>query len=233
MLLSHEHKFCFVHIGKTGGDSIAEALKPYATPDLWKEDEERLVKHLSAIKIAKRFFNPPQKWFSYQSLAVVRPPWEWLHSLYHFKRMMNAVITGPCPDALKELRSDPSWLVRGSSYAQRLESEAMLDFPDFIAMVLRSIVQPGGLRKTFCCTHAGYVMVKQIVKLSDVKEDWPLICKRLGLPDVPELRKINQTYMFDGGPRPHYSTAFSSTLAADVAAAFHDDIAAFGWRFGE
>src|SRR5690625_4989931 len=47
MLISHKHKFIFIHIAKTGGSSISSALMPYCKPRI----QETAHRYLSLLNI--------------------------------------------------------------------------------------------------------------------------------------------------------------------------------------
>jgi hypothetical protein len=84
MIVSHSLKFIFVHINKTGGTSIKNAVKPV----LGEGDFNNLGegKHLSAHDIQKRY---PEEWDDYFTFGFIRNPWDRTVSRYFFWKQMN------------------------------------------------------------------------------------------------------------------------------------------------
>ncbi len=94
MLISHSHKFIFIHVYKVAGTSINTALLPYT------HSRSKKNKLKSLLRICPSYFNSdfnqhisakelklalPNKLFnSYFKFGFVRNPWDWQVSLYHF-----------------------------------------------------------------------------------------------------------------------------------------------------
>jgi hypothetical protein len=95
-MISHHHRFIFVHINKTGGTSIEKVFDPMA-------DQKNVpMKHASAAKYKKRF---PDQFDAYFKFAFVRNPWDWLVSRYHWSRYRQRLITFEFPEFLDRLES--------------------------------------------------------------------------------------------------------------------------------
>jgi hypothetical protein len=97
--VSIEHSFVFVHIPKTGGTSIQEALRRCAIKLALvgmstAEQREKLgitdawLHHIPAIEL--RRILGTSVWDSFYKFTFVRNPWDWLVSLYHFQRTQFA-----------------------------------------------------------------------------------------------------------------------------------------------
>ena len=83
MLISHDHKFIFIHIGKTGGTSIERVLCDYLGKNL--EDTEKAPdgewwKHIWARGMRRRVGE--KVWDDYFTFAFVRNPFDMVLSLY-------------------------------------------------------------------------------------------------------------------------------------------------------
>lgn len=83
MFISHEHKFIFIHIGKTGGTSIEKVLCKHFNVDFEetkKDPEGKWWKHIWA-KYMKEYVGE-QIWNDYFTFAFVRNPYDLILSLY-------------------------------------------------------------------------------------------------------------------------------------------------------
>ena len=110
MIVSHKHKFVFVHIPKNGGTTIRTALDPYAdlyglnkiTP-LHPERDQGVLAHTKYEendyatwhpygKEIKNFFAKNNwKWDEYYKFAIVRNPWDRKISFYSFLKLLFPV----------------------------------------------------------------------------------------------------------------------------------------------
>lgn len=220
MEISWGNKFVFVHVGKCAGESISHALRPWASDGPWRLDN-RQWKHATARRIRNVLLLPDHRWSDFFSFAVLRPPWEWLHSLYHYKRQMA--------QHLADKQADPELAV----YRHQVQRFAEWTFAEWIGFACAHYGQQGGMLRRWCCDAAGRRIVRCIVRHERLAEEWPAIARACGLPEGVELPHRNATVMPDGSPRPHYADEFSDGLRRQVARAFYADIEAMGWRFGE
>ena len=83
-MISHQHRFIFVHINKTGGTSIEKVFDPLA------DQKDVRMKHSPVGKYKKRF---PDHFDIYFKFSFVRNPWDWLVSRYHWSRYRQRLIT--------------------------------------------------------------------------------------------------------------------------------------------
>lgn len=86
MVISDKKKFIFIHNPKTAGESIEQALSPYASLIVSEPENlhKKLNKHSYPGQIRK--FVGEKKWRSYFKFVFVRNPWERLVSLYMYAR---------------------------------------------------------------------------------------------------------------------------------------------------
>ena len=84
MLISHEKKFIFIRIGKTGGRSVLTALQEVVPDSI----------HVRPLHYATyreiRNFVGDEVWRSYFKFSFVRNPWDRTVSLFHFLRQYKA-----------------------------------------------------------------------------------------------------------------------------------------------
>ena len=88
-MISHEHKFIFVHINKTGGTSIGEVLKKYSNKSKFK--------HQSIIDLNKEASSN-----DYFKFTFVRNSWDRFLSLYKYRIKTNQTNLGKNPVSFKE-----------------------------------------------------------------------------------------------------------------------------------
>ena len=72
-MISHKHRFIFVHIPKTGGTSIAYYLYRYC---------EKVIKH----QFAEDLFGETREGVDYFTFSLIRNPWEREVSRYFYQR---------------------------------------------------------------------------------------------------------------------------------------------------
>lgn len=93
MLVSLERRFIFIHIPKAAGTSIIHALRPYSRASLPRRLLDRvglgnhslpqLPDHAKAVDVRAAM---PEVFASSFKFAVVRNPWAWHVSYYHYIR---------------------------------------------------------------------------------------------------------------------------------------------------
>ena len=99
MLISHKHRFLFVHVPKTAGSSIARALQPLSdapdqrranrllpklgVPVNWLPVRWRYGRKHTTAQQMKEIFSA-RVFDEYFKFAFVRNPWDMMVSYYHF-----------------------------------------------------------------------------------------------------------------------------------------------------
>jgi hypothetical protein len=217
MLISHQRRFVFVHIFKTGGTSITHALIHHARlreqlavqfvlsrafiytvnalfglHDRGNEWFTGLHKHATATEI--RAHLGERKFAAYFKFAFVRNPWDWQCSVYHY--------------------------VRGSRHHRDYNRARSLTLREFIQYQIDS----GTPRQTdFLTDSNGNVIVDWVGRFEFLQQDFDALSQRLGLPAL-SLRHLNAS----ARPR-NYAALYDDETAALVASYFAGDIARFGY----
>ncbi|MBL8795122.1 MAG: sulfotransferase family 2 domain-containing protein [Planctomycetia bacterium] len=204
MLISHSHRFIFIHIYKVAGVSIRTALQPYAAQprsnvrelyERWRgrATTPRLDTHAMAREV--RAALPAKLFDGYFKFAFVRNPWDWQVSLYHFMR-------------------------RSPLHPQHALVCAMQDFDEYLAWRVQHEVR---LQKDFLTDGNGRVLVDHVGRFETIGQDFDHICKMLNL--AAPLPHENKTDHADF--RAHYN----ERTRALVAESFREDIEMFGYSF--
>lgn len=74
MIISHHHKFVFIHVQRTAGTSLTEIIKANLV-----DDYEELTQHSNVQSLQTRFF---ERFEDYHIFGFTRNPWERMASWY-------------------------------------------------------------------------------------------------------------------------------------------------------
>jgi hypothetical protein len=207
MLLSRSHRFLFVHVVKTGGVSIREALAPFAYHpgrSLWRRAGRRLglatrdplaalAPHATAAEV--RAVLPVRTFDRCFKFAFVRNPWDWNVSFFHYV-----------------LQTPEHPLHAGASH--------MSGFGEFLAWRAN---HSRLLQKDFIADQDGNLLVDFVGRFEDLEEDFGKVCSTVGVRAA--LPHLNQSR--HGDYRLHY-TERTRRL---VEEAWAEDVRTFGYRF--
>lgn len=217
MLLSYSHRFIFIHIGKTAGMSIRNALKPFcAEPDKFKIRRppplknggpnplytvwETLLLHPKGTEVKREL--PPEIFDEFYKFAFVRNPWDYLVSMYHF------------------MLSDPE-------IPRHAEVKALPGFDAFVEWTVQDPAPfPKGITKLqsdMVTARDGALLVDFIGYYEALHQDFAHICDRTGI--VASLPHLNRSKHRD------YRTYYTDRTRALVEDHFRPDIDLFAYTF--
>lgn len=214
MLISEEKRFLFIHIQKTGGSSISQALGS-RIPDL----RSFLGKHDHALWGKSHL---DSDWSDYYKVAFVRNPWDRLVSWY-----MMIEQNGQALPWFRRIAKRNSYS-RLWQYVLRNSSS----FEEFLHKCTDTIDDLDG-RKSFMYNQLDYVtddtgnvIVDFIGRYENFERDTRVVFDNLGLDDLV-LPYINRS------KHGHYSEYYSEAAKQLVAERYSKDIAFFGYEFEE
>ncbi|MFZ4598877.1 MAG: sulfotransferase family 2 domain-containing protein [Terrimicrobiaceae bacterium] len=207
MLISYSHKFLFVHLYKTAGNSITSALEPYAyRPGSWRPSNwptwlttpRRLLihqkppKHASAAELQEIL--PAEVFQKFFKFAFVRNPWDWQLSLYHY------ILGQPGDKMFPHVKSLGSFdaYIRWRETTYRTQSSMI-------------------------CDNAGKPLVDFVGRVENVRDDFSEICRRIGVK--VDLEHRNKS---DHAP---YRDCYTEETRSIVARIYTEDIERFGYSF--
>lgn len=207
MLLSDQHQFVFIHVPKTGGDSISAALRQHADGvDASAGDR----KHWNARRTREALFGEThgRAWGEYTSFGVIRNPWDQVHSDYHFCRQS--------PDPGPEF----------GNWRFKVLRTKQIDFPQFVEETCGTHGRAGSsLWHHYLCDRNGRQMITHVLKHERLRDDWPVLCEALGIAPM-QLPRLNVTHN-----RPDYRHEYDSRSRYLVSRRFAADIEHFGYTF--
>jgi hypothetical protein len=207
VLISHERRFIFVHVWKTGGTSVRQALAPYCRPPargawarLWRPPAAAdgagglgLSPHASAGEIRQAL--GPAAFAGYFTFAFVRNPWDWEVSWYHY------VLGRPGHAQHALVRSL-------GGFARYLEWRA---------------ARPAVLQKDFVADPAGRLLVDFVGRFESLRADFRHACARIGV--AAELPHANRSRRGD------YRSYYDRRARELVGEVYREDVDFFGYRF--
>lgn len=171
MLISHKYKFIFVHIYKNAGTSISTALLPFITTKFQRFANRQLRKvgisycdqpcttHATASKIISVIGEKEFK--SYFSFGIVRNPWDWQISLYHY-------------------------MLQNPNHPQHKLAQGFKDFEDYLNW---RCIKEVRFQKDFLCSQDGELLVDFVGKFETLDQDFQKVCKHIGISTC--LPKVN------------------------------------------
>lgn len=164
MLISDHKQFIFIHIYKNAGISITEALIPHVVPRIvWKTDRltracgfplvhlNRYPRHISASELREQIGTI--RYNKYYSFAVVRNPWAWQVSLYHYMRQSSA----------------------------HPEHELALGFRDFAEYIHWRCNEAVAYQKDFIVDSHDKLIVDQVLRFEALDDEFTALCSKLGI----------------------------------------------------
>jgi hypothetical protein len=221
MIVSHRHKFIFVHLGRTGGRSLTEALARYCGPDdiiTWTSGKVRgqnaagFGRHDSAREIRAKVGE--RVWNEYFKFTFERNPWEKIVSRYWdyacgrgrkaYKRVWQRVFGKPL--------SFPAWF-RLKVWQGRLVGLGHIRLPAHFHDY----------------TQSGRIIVDFLGRCENRAQHVALLSERLGI----DIRDDLQHGAVFHRERKPYTELFDPWMQRMVGRVFRRDLALLGYRFGQ
>jgi hypothetical protein len=216
MLISRTNRFIFIHVGKTGGMSMREVLRPYA----WEPEKfrmrrppqtigdranplytvwETLLLHAKARDVAKEL---PVEFGEYYKFAFVRNPWDLLVSLYHF--------------ILREPGASKHGQVKAAGSFEAFVDWAIATPDPFPKGITR-------LQSEMVVNADGRLLVDFVGHYETLHEDFARICRTVNID--ASLPHLNRSKHDD------YRRYYNARTHELVAEHFRPDIELFGYCF--
>lgn len=207
-MLSLEKKLLFIHVPKTGGNSVQNILSDYSEDKIVSENElqdgvERfevkskypgLTKHSTLWEYKAAI--EPDVYKSLYIFSTIRNPWDMMISYYFSPNM--GVTEWDRNDFIKLLKKTPTldYYIQEFSLLRRFMYKLGLD-----------IDKSGKLDKD----------IDFLMRVENLNEDFKHVCNEIGVT-YKELPVRNKS------SRKHYSTYYDEELVEKVAKKFHKEI---------
>ena len=216
-MISIQKKFLFIHVPKTGGNSIQGILKNYSEDIIitrkkgengfderfeLKNRKYKIKKHASLYQYKKVL--EPDIYNSLFKFAVIRNPWDRMIS-YYFSPNLGVV----------------KW-----------EKEKFIKFVNNVKPLKYYIAEYNLLDKVFYELNLNVKNdrskldenIDYIIKFENIEKDFEKVCKKLSIP-YQTLPVVNKSY------REHYSKYYDEELIELVKRKYRDEIELFNYKF--
>jgi hypothetical protein len=250
MVILGSRRLIYIHIHKTGGETVEQSLAQIETPgdvildaehpDAAQDYEQRLGlgKHSTALEVTHAL--GPDVWRTHFSWATVRNPYERMASFYSYLAASTEPelsLVGFPLDAAPEVQRawvespdysmTDQWAFAGVR-AYLATRGSRTPFSDFLRHPLLPTDEPAYLSQFSRLSNAAgdALLTNRVVKLESLSGLWPQLCLEMGLPPLPLLIR-NET-----PPRWKRSVEdlFASPADVELINAIHaDDFRWFGY----
>lgn len=209
MLISDHHRFVFVHVPKTGGDSIDKMLREHVA-DVRKQKMTRHAPYGDILAIEPDLAG-------YWSFAMVRNPWARMVSWWSMIDKWNHA-WGPA--------SGKPQVKRGGMKDGNKMWRRVAEFSDFEEFILRGTAEIPRL----AMPQINYLVAPErrvdfIGRTESLSADVARAQREIGLPDVP-LPHRNKSLSTG-----HWRDYYSSATRARIADLYAPDCAEWGYTF--
>ncbi|MET3931338.1 hypothetical protein ABIE51_003225 [Lysobacter sp. OAE881] len=207
MIISHQHRFVFAAIPKTGTHSVRQALREHMSEDDLEQvglfvnkrfpfEELAAIKHGHITLKQIRPFLGDEAFASYFKFAFVRNPFDRFISYCAFMTRADGAFLKNPQQVMRYILQDP----RARQHI---------------------LFQP---QHTFVTGEDGTVLADHVGRVEDMQGSYDLICERLKIPGAT-LGQVNSSR------RGSYRDYYDDALIQDVASVYKRDLELFGYEF--
>ena len=226
MLLSDRRKVLFVHIQKTGGETVAEILTKHA-PDIRPLGAKHEFASFGKLKLGAA-------WNDYFKFAFVRNPWDRLVSWYSMIRQatrisrLGALLSSRKRSHLQQRVSNPLWRYlyeNCSSFEEFIKNcTGQVEVPEGALRARRTLYSFAYNQLDYLEDGNGSILVDFIGRFENFPEDLHAFAMKAGI----QLGRITHANV---SVHRHYSIYYTSELEKIVRERFARDIEYFGYDF--
>ena len=223
MIISHRHKFIFVHLGRTAGRSVTQALIPLCGPEDvitktegFAQNADGYKRHMSAMEIRDRLGR--DRFEAYFKFTIERNPWEKMLSRY------RDYLNNPNKRSRKRYYKEIPRYVTGRPLNFQMWFELKL-----LQSRLLSLGHARFPKHYDSYVENGRMIVDLIARQESLSEHMKAIGDRLSL-NIPELPRVG----YHATARDmRYTEYFTPRMRRVVERIYERDLGLLGYRFGE
>jgi hypothetical protein len=208
-MISHKDRFIYTKVAKSGSTSIQNCLLSYNKTN---------VTHLGHYHIQDDISHQTNNYFKF---TFVRNPWDRCVSKYHWvvqeKDVHSELYRAYMEGSFKEFLINDGGIF---NFDKKLDDKT----PYLNKMRLK--VAPYDNQLDWISDEDGNILTDYIGKLENAKEDFGIVCDKIGIPRQ-RLPHKNKT------KHKHYTEYYDDETKQIVAEKYAKDIEYFGYEFGE
>jgi hypothetical protein len=214
-MISHKHKFIFIHIPKTGGHSVDKYFlnKSLVDDDKWHCTSNQIMKYLGE-----------DMWKEYQTYTIIRNPWSRMVSEYSWQGGAGKDQI-PTPWGNKDATFKEFLKMAARSPKSHHDMPALREYDTWYRM---QEVKDGHLNDqfSFIIDDNENVIIDTIIKFESINAGFKNMLTKIGLPpeDLPHLNKSKHM---------HYTEYYDQECIDIVNKRFERDIKHFNYKFGD
>lgn len=214
MVLSDSKNFIFIHIYKTGGTSLVDALDKFSHDIITRKNTNG---HATAIdmKWQLELYHNHTTFDNYNKFCVVRNPYSWHVSLYNWiKRNAH-----PDRDLFNKMNFNEYiiWLRDVGSKRVKFRKDIGPDYAEKWQPAFHTF-------QDFIRDEEGNIVIDDILKIENLQEDFDKLCEKLDLGDIkiPHLNKGNSE---------NWREFYNEKSKKIIAEIHKEDLGMFGYEF--
>lgn len=211
-MISHQFKFIFVHIPKTGGMSISSLLARYSTPLRLLDGDNNYWTDIHAKYFHYIDRYGQDTWDKYYKFAFIRNPWDRLISSFFY-------LSGGGNNPFDKKLSD--------KYIKKYDGDFIQFVKNFVAADKIKYLFHMHPQHEFIYDRKGRLLVDFVGKYENLQEDFNKICDQFSVPHV-KLPYINKTPY---RKIQHFTDYYNDEARKIVAEKYSRDIDLFGYTF--
>ena len=202
-MISHKHKFIYIHIPKTAGTSIYRTVQqiyqhPLDLTPQWDYKHNIYKQHATISQLKNLYQIPISDYFKF---TVIRNPYERAVSSYFWLRRL-----------LGHSTTFKDFLLVRNGYDKINHFENNKGRKDHF------------LTQSEFIKINGIITMDFLIKFENLQEDFNNVCRKIGLPKC-NLHHINQS------KHKHYTEYYDEETKQIVAEKYAEDIEQFGYEF--